>query len=124
MKRALLADENVPRSVIAALRDNGYDVLAVGEYAPQTDDRGVLALARRTSRWLLTLDGDFGELVFRQGEAPPPGILFVRLHPILADRLLVLAARALAAPPEAGFVVVTDDGERHRPFPPPPRGSS
>ena len=124
MKPALLADENVPRSVIAGLREHGFDVLAIAEHAPQTDDRGVLALARRTSRWLLTLDSDFGELVFRRGEAPPPGILYLRLHPILTERLLALAERALAAPLEAGFVVATEDGERRRSFPPQPRGPS
>lgn len=124
MKPALLADENFPRSVIAGLRENGYDLLAMAEHAPQTDDRGVLTLARRTSRWLLTLDGDFGELVFRRGEPPPPGILYFRLHPILTDRLLALAMQALVAPLEAGFVVVTEEGERRRPFPAPTHGSS
>ncbi len=120
MKPALLADENFPRSVIAGLREDGYDVLAMAEHAPQTDDRGVLALARRTSRWLLTFDGDFGELVFRHGEPAPPGILYFRLHPVVANRLLDLAMQALAAPLEAGFVVVTEEGERRRPFPPSP----
>lgn len=124
MKPALLTDENIPRSVVAGLRENGYDVLAIAERAPQTDDRGVLALARGTSRWLLTSDSDFGDLIFRHGEPPPPGILYFRLHPILADRLLILARRSLAELPEAGFVVVTEEGERHRPFPRPPRGSS
>jgi predicted nuclease of predicted toxin-antitoxin system len=122
VKPALLADENFPRSVIAGLRENGYDVLAMAEHAPQTEDRGVLALARQTSRWLLTFDSDFGDLIFRDGELPPPGILYFRLHPIVADRLLALAARALAAPLEAGFVVVAEEGERRRPFSPPNRG--
>lgn len=87
MKPALLADENFPRSVIAGLREREYDVLAMAEHAPETDDRSVLALARRTSRWLLSFDGDFGELIFRYGELPPPGILYFRLHPILSGRL-------------------------------------
>jgi predicted nuclease of predicted toxin-antitoxin system len=122
VKPALLADENFPRSVIVRLRESGYDVLALAEHAPQTDDRGVLAVARRTSRWLLTFDADFGELVFRDGESPPPGIMYFRLHPVFTDRLFALAMHALAAPLEAGFVVVTEEGERRRPFPAPTRG--
>ena len=116
MKPALLADENIPAAVVAGLRAAGYDVLALAEYAPGTPDRAVLALARKLERCLLSFDGDFGDLIFRDGEAAPAAVYFLRLHPIESERALALALRALASGAVAGFIVVTEDGERRRPF--------
>jgi predicted nuclease of predicted toxin-antitoxin system len=119
VKPALLADENIPQSVVTGLRAAGFDVVTMREHAPDADDRAVLAHARRLGRWLLTFDGDFGELIFRDGEAPPPAVLYFRLHPIVTEQVLALALRALAAGIDSGFVVVTAAGERLRPFKPP-----
>lgn len=116
MKPALLADENVPQAVVAGLRAAGFDVRTMREHAPEADDRAVLAHARRLGRWLLTFDGDFGELIFRHGEAPPPAVLYFRLHPIVPEQVLELALRALGSGVESGFIVITTAGERHRPF--------
>lgn len=118
MKPALLADENVPLAVVSGMRAAGFDVLTMAEHAPEADDRAVLAHARTMGRWLLSFDGDFGELIFRDGEAPPPAVLYFRVHPIVPEQVLALALRALATGIESGFVVVTAEGERHRPFAP------
>lgn len=117
MTPALLADENFPGLAIRALRAAGYDVLAMAADAPQTDDREVLALARATGRWLLTFDSDFGDLIFREGEAPPPAVLFFRLHPIKVDRVVALALRSLSALADGGFAVITESDTRVRPMP-------
>jgi predicted nuclease of predicted toxin-antitoxin system len=118
VKPDLLAEENIPQTVVNGLRAAGFDVLTMSEHAPEAEDRAVLAHARRLGRWLLTFDGDFGELIFRDGEAPPPAVLYFRLHPIVAEQMLALALRALAAGIDSGFVVVTAAGERQRPFNP------
>lgn len=118
MKPALLADENMPRAVVSGLRAAGLDVLTMAEHAPEADDRAALAHARSLGRWLLTLDAEFGEFIFRDGEAPPPAVLNVRLHPIVTEHVLALALRAIATGIDAGFVVVTAKAERHRPFAP------
>jgi predicted nuclease of predicted toxin-antitoxin system len=81
MLPALVADENVPAGTIAALRAAGFDVLAIDEAHPAVSDRFVLAIARDTARWLVTFDRDYGELIFKRGEAPPVGILFLRQRP-------------------------------------------
>lgn len=81
MPPALLANENVPAGTVAALRDMGFDVLAIGEQQPRATDRMVIALARDSGRWLVTFDRDYGELIFKRGEAPPVGILFLRQRP-------------------------------------------
>jgi len=81
MLPALLTDENVPSGTVAALREMGFDVLAVGEQQPRAFDRMVITLARNSGRWLVTFDRDYGELIFKRGEAPPVGILFLRQRP-------------------------------------------
>lgn len=118
MKPALLADENIPHAVVGGLRAAGFDVLTMSEHAPEADDRAVLAHARRLRRWLLSFDGDVGELIFRDGEAPPPAVLYFLLHPIVPEQVLALALRAVSAGIDSGFVVITAEGERHRPFAP------
>lgn len=75
-----LADENFPGPSIRLLRALGYDVIAIAEQAARSADRGVLDMARREGRILLTFDRDHGWLIFDQKAAPPPGVLHFRLH--------------------------------------------
>jgi predicted nuclease of predicted toxin-antitoxin system len=112
----LLADQNMPPAVVAGLRAAGFDVLTIAEVAPGANDHLVLANARQSGRWLITFDADFGQLIFREGAAPPLGVLYARKHPIVADRVLELALRALTASVDSAFVMVTEQGERIRPF--------
>ena len=114
--RRLLLDENMPRSVAEGLAAAGHDVLPVATTAPGIDDRAVLALAREGQRWLLTFDADFGDLLFHKGAAPPPAVLYFRVHPIVATEVLALALRVLGEDADAGFTVVTREGTRRRPF--------
>ncbi|MDZ4800072.1 MAG: DUF5615 family PIN-like protein [Bryobacteraceae bacterium] len=112
----MLLDENMPRGVAEGLAAAGHDVLTVGNIAPGIDDRAVLSLARERQRWLLTLDADFGDLVFRKGATPPTAVFYFRVHPIVASELLALALRALEEDADACITVVTRDGMRKRPF--------
>ncbi len=75
----LLANENVPRLVIARLRGNGHDVRWIREGQSGIADPVVLANAMAESRILLTLDKDFGEFVFRHGQSASCGIVLVRM---------------------------------------------
>lgn len=61
----ILADESVDVPVLQALREAGYDVTSILELSPGIPDEEVLALAQQQGRLLLTVDKDFGELVFR-----------------------------------------------------------
>ncbi|MFP4054387.1 MAG: DUF5615 family PIN-like protein [Phycisphaerae bacterium] len=49
----LIADENIARSVIASLRERGYDVLSVAEAIPGASDEDVLRYAEQELRILL-----------------------------------------------------------------------
>ena len=74
----LLADESVDGMVIRRLRTDGHDVVAVGEVSPSIPDTVVLRQAADTGRVLITADKDFGELVYRLGQAHA-GVVLLRL---------------------------------------------
>lgn len=119
---ALLLDENMPRSAGKALASAGHDVAHMSDVEPAADDRRVLARARDYGRVLVTFDADFGDLVYQHGEAPPPAILYLRMHPIDGAAAAALVLQALAAPVAGQFVVCTREGLRRRPLPPSGRG--
>jgi predicted nuclease of predicted toxin-antitoxin system len=75
----LLADENMPFSIIAELRSHGYDVLSVKESLSGRDDESILEIAQTESRLVLTQDKDFGELAFRMGSPATCGVILFRL---------------------------------------------
>lgn len=52
----------------------------VADLAPGLSDNGVIDLALRENRLLLTEDKDFGEMVFRCGRSVP-GLVFLRVNP-------------------------------------------
>lgn len=115
----LLLDEHLARSTIAALADDGHDVAAVADIEPGASDRRVLILAREQARILITFDADFGELVFQQGEDPPPAILYLRLHPNDPRVAATVVIEALRSPVDDCFVVCTREGTRRRALPRP-----
>jgi len=73
-----LVDFNVGQAVTEYLRMAGYDVSFVGELDPRMDDVDILALAVREGRIVVTMDTDFGKLVYHAGR-PHAGILLLRM---------------------------------------------
>lgn len=83
----LLTDENINTVLIDYLKQQGCDVLHVYdvglEHTPDTD---ILTWANENSRVVLTLDDDFGKLVFKEKQSfvgivrLRPGHLVGRLH--------------------------------------------
>jgi predicted nuclease of predicted toxin-antitoxin system len=65
-----LADENFPRQAVRTLRENGFSVTSVAEDSAGSTDEDILARCATQELTLLTLDKDFGELVFRKGCLP------------------------------------------------------
>jgi len=76
----LLADENIPSSVIRALVNGGYDIVWIRTEAPGISDVDVMRYACRENRIILTYDKDFGELVVKDNLCPPAGIILFRLR--------------------------------------------
>jgi len=113
-----LADECCPASVVAALRDLGFDVHYVAEEAAGLSDSDVMGLAANGGRLLVTTDKDFGGLVVRLGHALP-GLVLLRgrrlhLDPVAKKTAILIAANAEKL---AGAVTtLTDDRIRRRLF--------
>ena len=75
----LLANENMPGSVVELLRQKGHDVLAVNESLRGAKDIDILARAQAETRVLISQDKDFGELAFRSGLPARCGVILFRL---------------------------------------------
>jgi predicted nuclease of predicted toxin-antitoxin system len=119
MKPSLMANENFPMPSVAVLRERGYDVLAVAETARSISDQEVLSIAVAESRWVLTFDRDYGELIYARRAPVPPAVLFMRLtsyRPEDPGHLLIEMLEN-SSQFHGYFVVVEKDGWRKRPLP-------
>jgi predicted nuclease of predicted toxin-antitoxin system len=75
----ILADENIPRSVVDKLRADGHDVHWVTETSRRAPEVQHVATALADERAILTEDADFAGLVI-DGGAAAPALVLVRLH--------------------------------------------
>jgi predicted nuclease of predicted toxin-antitoxin system len=112
----LLADESVPGAVVAALRQQGHDVVWIHEDAPGSPDPEVLERAQRESRVVVTFGKDFGELAFRRGLAASVGVVLFRITLTAPDHAARIAVAAFASRADwtRQFAVVEDDRIRLR----------
>jgi predicted nuclease of predicted toxin-antitoxin system len=79
-----MVDVGVGKKVEQWLREAGCDVLAVREINPHAGDKEILKLAEEDSRIVLTMDKDFGELVYLLGKAHT-GVLVLRMEDANGD---------------------------------------
>lgn len=109
-KRKLLLDSCVALAVLQRLRADGHDIVSVFERGADPGDASILNVAVTEWRAIITIDSDFGMLVFRDG-AKHAGVL--RLREATAAELAQRASELVAAHGdelEAG-AFVTDDGD-------------
>lgn len=118
LSKRFLADENLPNSVVRALRAAGHDVLWVRESHPGSSDHEVVRIASRELRILLTLDKDFGELAFKRHRRKIPGIILFRFRDTSPDKMAHWCLDALDSPVEWGgnFSIVEHSRIRIRPL--------
>ncbi len=69
----------VGRAVESGLRQNGHDTQAVRDRDPKMGDTATLSWAVAEQRIVITMDKDFGELVYHSGQ-PHAGVLLLRLE--------------------------------------------
>lgn len=115
----VLADANVPATLVRWLESEGHDVCWALRLAPGVPDDELLVLARTERRVVVTLDLDFGELVFRQGRASA-GVLLLRYRAARPHDLVTRFAAhwpSIAERLEGAFVVVTNTRMRVRRLP-------
>ena len=113
-----LANENVPLSVVEALKKTGHDVVWGRTDMPGTSDRDVLRRAQVENRIVLTFDRDFGELAFRQRLAASSGGILLRVLRADPAQLAEMVAETLSARTDwAGhFSVIEQDRIRMVPL--------
>ncbi len=115
----LMANENLPRSAVEALRAAGHDVVWVRtDLAGATDDV-VLSRAQAEGRVVISFDKDFGELAYRFGLPAQCGVVLFRLTPVspafVAERVVaILGSRDDWV---GHFAVVDEVRVRLRPLP-------
>ena len=73
-----LVDVNVGIAVAGSLRDSGHDVTFAGDVNCRMPDTDMLSLAYSERRIILTMDTDFGELVYHSRQ-PHAGVLILRM---------------------------------------------
>lgn len=97
----------------AWLQDQGHDVLELRELGRDPDDEEVLRLAASLKRVLVTIDTDFGKLIFAQRE-PHAGL--IRLPDVRAVSRIALMEQVLArhAAELKRGAIVTVRGQRIR----------
>ena len=114
----IVADESVDDPIIHAMRAAGWEVWSISEECPSVTDTAVLAAAADKQAILLTMNSDFGELVFEQGQRPPYALIFVRNKGLELGRATKLVLDALLRDDLSGhYITLTRNSKRRRPIP-------
>ncbi len=61
-----VVDEGVDKGIVERLRQENYNILYIAELSPSITDEAILKQANDLDALLITMDKDFGELIFRQ----------------------------------------------------------
>jgi predicted nuclease of predicted toxin-antitoxin system len=77
-------DVGVGYKVWHYLTNNGYDATLITAINPSMSDSDILAIAENESRMVITMDKDFGDLVYHSGKAHK-GVLLLRLEDATGD---------------------------------------
>jgi len=78
-KLRFLVDVGVSKKVENWLKSQGCDVKCVRDLDPKMDDVELLKIAASENRLVITMDKDFGELVYNSGVSHA-GVLLLRLE--------------------------------------------
>ena len=106
-----LADENIEREFIEALREANFDVISIRENYIGIKDNEILQIAENEKAVVLTYDTDFGELVFRFG-LKSRGVILLRLSGLsFAEKInkTILAIREHEAELRDAFTVISEN---------------
>ena len=75
----IVADESVDYPIVLELRLEGYEILSILENYPGISDEEVLRISNQQNSLLLTVDKDFGEMVYRLKQIHK-GVILIRLE--------------------------------------------
>ena len=107
-----LADENIGLNVVKFLRSRRHSVLSVLENKNLRgmDDDFLISLANRENRIIITLDKDFGELIFKKLKKSF-GVILFRLRDERDDNIIKAFSNLLELRhnPKGKFISVSED---------------
>jgi predicted nuclease of predicted toxin-antitoxin system len=96
MALRLLIDVGVGYLVEEWLRDNSFDIVAVRDLDCTMPDDVILEKAVADNRLVVTMDKDFGELVFQSGKLHA-GVLLLRLETETSAEKIAVISRILSS---------------------------
>jgi predicted nuclease of predicted toxin-antitoxin system len=111
-----VADEGLDAQIVEQLRQVGYHVWYIAEMEPGISDDTVLNLANQENAILLTVDKDFGELVFRLKRITT-GVVLIRLSGLSTTRKAEIVSQVISQRIEdlfSAFTVITASSVRIR----------
>ncbi len=112
---SILADENIPKSVISWFRERGYDIISATDVGLKgATDSALFKHALKNELIILTLDEDFVGL-YRQ-MSRRVGVIVVRTHPATPERIKRLLSSSLSEfqinKHSKELIVITEQGIR------------
>jgi predicted nuclease of predicted toxin-antitoxin system len=94
MNIKFLVDVGVGRQVESWLLENGYDAKAVRDLNPRMADQEILAIAAQEQRMVITMDKDFGEMVYRAKQSHA-GVLLLGMEEATGEEKRRIVAEIL-----------------------------
>jgi len=94
-KLKFLIDVGVGKKVESIFAKFGYDIKSVRDIDPRLTDEEILRIAVSENRMVVTMDKDFGELVYNSG-LPHRGVLLLRLEDTKGDEKVKIIEDILA----------------------------
>jgi predicted nuclease of predicted toxin-antitoxin system len=89
-----LVDVGVGKKVETWLKENGFDVLSVRDIDGRAKDSQILHWSEEQRRMIITMDKDFGELVYNSG-MQHAGVLILRLDDADSDTKIEVIKKIL-----------------------------
>lgn len=111
-----LVDVGVGEKVEDFLYKSGYDILSVRKLNPRMSDSEVIDIAAKDNRIVITMDKDFGELIYNSGLIHK-GILLLRTENCSGDKKVKILSEILinySSELEENFCVFSKDRLRIR----------
>ncbi len=109
-----LVDECVGPSVVRWLRENNHDATSAYEDCRGWSDESILEKAYSEGRIVVTIDKDFGEMVFRR-KLQNCGVILLRSRFSSPSKKISMMQKILSVPEEdisGRFVVITETAIR------------
>lgn len=85
--QTFIVDVGVGRVIEEWLKKELYEVIAIRDINPEMEDRHIIEIAIKEDAFIISMDKDFGELVFKN-KLNHKGILLLRLEDAVAEEKL------------------------------------